>query len=135
MSEKATDKAVKREHKSTKTTRGNSLRGNSITTTSITWPQMNVGDCSQLNCELLFESDGSGTFSCSTWTNHTVFGDVWHSTFDVFDANGVRLFVLGDWDSPSMNVGSTPGQTWGFPFRFPVDSFDRIASATQYYSC
>jgi hypothetical protein len=125
----------KREGKPTKAVRGRSQRNHDLETKTVKWLQMNVGDCSQLNATLVFESDGSGVFSCSTWTNHTVFGDTWHSTFAVYDVNNVRLFTLGEWDSPSMNVGNTPGIAWSNQFKFPAAQFEAIDNVTQYYSC
>jgi hypothetical protein len=135
VTEHSKEGAEKREGKPTKAVRGRSQRDHDLETKTVTWLQMNVGDCSQLNAKLVFESDGSGVFSCSTWTNHTVFGDTWHSTFVVYDVNNIRLFILGEWDSPSMNVGNTPGISWSIQFKFPAAQFEAIDNVTQSYSC
>ena len=135
MTEESKKQPEKREGKPAKVEQGKSQRNPHLLTKTVSWPQENVGDCSQLNATLVFESDGSGVFSCSTWTNHTVFGDTWHSTFVVYDANNVRLFILGEWDSPSMNVGHTPGIGWSYQFKFPAAQFEAIASVTQNFSC
>jgi hypothetical protein len=135
VSEESKKQPEKREGKPAKVELGKSQRNPELLNKTVHFPQYNVGDCSQVNATLIFESDGSGVFSCSTWTNHTVWGDTWHSTFAVYDAHNVRLFVLGEWDSPSMNVGNRPGVAWSYQFKFPAAEYEAIASITPYYAC
>ncbi len=49
----------------------------------------------------MFRSDGVGTFDATVWTDQTSSGDVWHSTFDLSDNDGIFLFVLREINSPT----------------------------------
>lgn len=99
------------------------------------WPEIHPdrSDCRQDNGKMIFNSDGSGSWSCRTSTSQSVFGDIWHSTFSVKDGNGADLFGLGEYNSPNMSPGRE--YPWGASFSFRPEFFDRIAGVTQYSRC
>jgi hypothetical protein len=100
------------------------------------FPELHSGDCQQDNGALTFYSNGTGTWTCTTLTHHTHFGDVWHSSFDVKANDGTHLFNLGTFDSPRMDDGSPPPRyNWAARFTFRPDLFDLIGRVTQHYSC
>lgn len=85
---------------------------------------------------LTFLSNGTGTWSCTTWTDHTHSGDTWAASFSVLAANGAGLFNLGEFRGPRMDDGDPPPRYgWSRGFAFNPDQFDAIASATEHYSC
>lgn len=107
-----------------------------VASKSWVWPQLHYGDCQQDNGTIIFNSDGTGSWSCQTLTYHTFFGDVWHADFDVYATNGAFLFSLGTFDSPEMDDGNPPPvYPWGPPFVFNPDFFDAIGGVNQRYSC
>src|SRR5262249_12299202 len=59
-----------------------------IRTKVFTWGELRAGDCHQITGVLTLLSNGTGSWSCTTWTDHTHSGDVWHSTFNVLTAAG-----------------------------------------------
>jgi hypothetical protein len=107
-----------------------------VRTKTFTWPELHHGDCQQNNGTMTFNSNGTGSWSCTTRTYQTHSGDVWHSNFDVSAGNGAFLFGLGTFNSPRMNDGNPPPvYPWGAPFSFQPDFFDAIGKVTQRYSC
>ena len=106
-----------------------------VLTKSLRWPELHSGDDQQDNGTLVFHSDGTGTWSCTTLTYHTHTGDVWHCSFDVKGSNGATLFHLGTFNSPRMNDGNPPPKySWSAQFAFPPDFYGAISTATQHYS-
>lgn len=100
------------------------------------WSQLDAGDCHQINGTLTFYSDGTGSWSCTTWTDHTHSGDTWRTSFNVQTAAGAGLFNLGEFDSPRMDDGNPPPRYgWSNAFSFNSDQFDAIGLVTQNYSC
>jgi len=94
---------------------------------SATWPELHVGDCQQNNGTLTLNSDGSATFTATTLTYHTHFGDVWHSTFRFRTTSGFNLFSRGAFDSPRMDDGDPPPHYAMFAsFGFDPAAFDSI---------
>lgn len=87
------------------------------------WNEINAGDCHQINGTLMFRSDGVGTFDATVWTDHTSSGDVWHSTFDLSDNDGIFLFVINEISSPTTYGAhvSMHGQ-----FNFPAGKFGSL---------
>ena len=70
----------------------------------------------------------------AVWTREHNHSDIWHISFDITDANGTRLFTLGQWDSPPMSAGPRSRPThyyhaWNQAFHFPADLLIQISSA------
>ena len=106
-----------------------------VQTKVLKFGELHSGDDQQDNGTLVFHSDGTGTWSCTTLTYHTHSGDVWHCSFDVKGSNGAVLFNLGTYNSPRMNDGNPPPKyNWSVPFAFPTYFYQAISSATQHYS-
>lgn len=102
----------------------------------LSWSSIHSGDCQQDHGQLLFHSDGTGTWSCTVLTYRTHTHDVWHSRFDVKGANGAILFSLGTFNGPQMSDGNPPPHyPWIAQFAFNPDFFDAIASASQHSNC
>jgi hypothetical protein len=107
-----------------------------VRTITFSWPELHSGDCQQDNGTMVFNSDGTGSWFCTTLTYQTHTHDVWHASFDVQANNGAHLFNLGTYDSPGMSDGNPPPvYSWGVPFAFDPDLFDAIGGVTQHYSC
>jgi Family of unknown function (DUF6294) len=105
-------------------------------TKALRWGQIHRGDCQQDNGTLIFHSDGTGSWSCTTLTYHTHSGDIWHASFNIYGANGAFLFNLGTYNSPRMDDGNPPPvYRWGIPFSFNPDFYGAIHHAVQYCSC
>jgi len=103
---------------------------------TITWGELRAGNGHQVNGTLTFLSNGTGTWSCTTWTDQTHSGDTWRSSFNVLTSAGAALFNLGEFASPRMDDGNPPPRYgWSNPFSFNAGEFDAIGSATQHYSC
>jgi hypothetical protein len=102
------------------------------------WPDLGSGDCHQTGGMLVCTPDGSATFSCTTWTTFSHFGDIWHTTIKVQDAAGNTLFDTQTADSPRMTA-TDPITTYNWNFTYPFDKSlsARIngGTATQYYAC
>lgn len=101
---------------------------------TMSWGDLAAGDCHQTGGVLTFVSDGTGTWQCTTWTDHTHSGDIWHSDFQVVDGSGALLFPLGTFDSPRMNDDGS-STYWTQQFTYEPTLYDQIASANQTYSC
>ena len=105
------------------------------------WDMMSDRLCTLEGAELVFNPDGTGTFSGKVWTRkHSFESDIWHISFDVTDANGTRLFTLGEWNSPPMNAGprSSPRyyyHSWNQAFKFPADLLNQISSTVPKNQC
>lgn len=105
-------------------------------TKALKWNPVHVGDCEQDNGQLVFHSDGTGTWSCTVLTYQTHTHDVWHSSFDIKGLNGATLFSLGTFDGPPMSDGNPPPRySWTHAFAFPPDFFNAITSAVQHSRC
>ena len=103
---------------------------------SVSWGELRSGDCHEINGVLTFYSNGTGSWSCTTWTDQTHSGDTWQSNFQVLTGAGAGLFNLGPFKSPRMDDGNPPPRyNWGNPFSFNADQFDAIGRANQSYSC
>ncbi|MFC0438086.1 DUF6294 family protein [Kutzneria buriramensis] len=105
---------------------------------SAVWDELHVGDCQQDNGTIVIRSDGTGDWSADTLTYHTVFGDIWHSSFDFYTTAGFHLFGVGTFDSPRMNSGNPPPRYhWGAHFLFNPADFNSIDifKTMQHYSC
>lgn len=103
---------------------------------SVTWGELRAGDCHQIEGRLTFFSNGTGTWSCTTWTDHTHSGDTWRSSFQVLTGGGAGLFNLGTYNGPRMDDGNpSPRYNWGNPFTFDPNQFDAIGQVNQRYSC
>ena len=112
------------------------IKMHTLQTKVLTWPELHRGDCQQDGGKMLFHSDGTGTWSCTTLTYQTHTHDVWHARFAIKGSNGATLFNVGQFDSPGMSDGNPPPKyTWVRQFAFPPDFFNAIASATQTCSC
>jgi len=105
-----------------------------VTSKAVGWGQLSAGDCHQSGGALTFNSDGTGLFACTTWTDHTHSGDYWHSSFSVLNSAGAVIFTLGQYNSPRMSDGG-PSYYWTQAFTFQAAQYDAIASVTQTYSC
>ena len=107
-----------------------------LRTKVLTWQELHRGDCQQDDAQLIFHSDGTGTFHCATKTYHTHSGDVWHASFSVKGSNGAVLFSTATFNSPRMNDGNPPPvYRWTAQFAYEPDYFDGISSAVQHCSC
>ncbi len=102
------------------------------------WPEIGRGDCRQRGGRLTLYSDGTGFWSCTTWTYHTTTHDVWHCNFIIRSAQGAELFRTPRFSSPDMDDGNPPPEYhWGKPFVFNPDLFEaaKKGTAAQYCSC
>ena len=100
-----------------------------------TWDELRSGDDHQVDGTLTFRSNGTGHWSCTTWTDHTRTGDKWHSSFTVLDAHGHELFKLGTYDSPREDDGHpSPRYSTNADFQFDRAKFNDIAIVIQHYS-
>lgn len=107
-----------------------------IQTKRFTWGSLHRGDCEQDGGQILFHSDGTGTFTCTTLTYHTHSGDVWHASFSAKGSNGAVLFTTGTFNSPRMNDGNPPPKyTWAAQFSYLPEYFQGIAQVAQNCSC
>jgi len=103
---------------------------------TFTWGELFAGDCHQISGTLTLFSNGTGSWSATTWTDHTHSGDVWHSTFNVLTNGGASLFNLGEFNSPRMDDGNPPPRYgWFNSFAFNADQFDAIGQVFQNSSC
>ena len=103
---------------------------------SLTWGELRAGDCHLVNGVLTFYSNGTGSWFCTTWTDHTHSGDTWQSSFQILTSGGAGLFNLGAFKSPRMDDGNPPPRyNWGNPFSFNPAQFDAIGGANQSFSC
>jgi hypothetical protein len=92
-----------------------------------------AGDC-HLSGVLTLHSDGRAHWDATTWTDSSTFGDIWHSTLKVLDANNQELLGFGVWDSPIMYPGG--GQYhWTKDATFAPEFFNQVATATSEGSC
>jgi hypothetical protein len=105
-----------------------------VTAIAFSWGALSAGDCHQSGGTLTFRSNGTGTWQCTTWTDHTHSGDYWHCSFQVKNAGGGVLFPLGQWDSPRMSDGG-PSYYWTHDFTFEPSLYGAIAAVNQTYSC
>jgi hypothetical protein len=100
------------------------------------WNQVDRGDCHQTGGLLILRSDGVGTFDAVVWTDHTVLGDVWHSSFAVNADDDKSLFTAGEFDSPSTHGAKVQMHA---QFNFPPEKFSRLpkdpARVVQACSC
>jgi hypothetical protein len=96
------------------------------------WSPIQTGNCHQIDGTLMLRSDGHGTFDATIWTDHTVFGDVWHAWFQVYDKDKIFLFPIGNIDSPK-----THGEHEHMhgEFTFPAGKFSPAAIVVQNSSC
>jgi hypothetical protein len=107
-----------------------------IATKQLRFSELRAGDCHQIDGTLTFMSNGTGTWSCRTWTDHNHSEDTWAASFSVLAANGAGLFKLGEFRGPRMDDGDPlPRYGWSRGFAFNPDQIDAIASATEHYSC
>ena len=107
-----------------------------LQTKVLTWAELHRGDCQQDAARIMFHSDGTGTFSCTTLTYQTHSGDYWRASFAVKGANGAVLFSLGQFSSPRMSDGNPPPKyPWSAQFSYNPDFFQAISSASQNCSC
>jgi hypothetical protein len=56
------------------------------------WGELHYGDCQQDGGQIVFHSDGTGTFSCTTLTYQTYSGDTWGCSFVVNEVNNNAIF-------------------------------------------
>lgn len=94
---------------------------------------LHAGDCHQTGGHLVFYPEGSFEFSATTWTDHTISGDVWHSNFIVYDANGATLFATSVYNSPTMWTGQS--YSYNAAGQYVPQLYQAIASVTPFYSC
>jgi hypothetical protein len=136
MSEMKTSDIEQQESKSTILTEEFALAqlNDGLQSKTFTWNEIRAGDCHEVSGTVLLVSDGRGKFTCTTWTDHTHSGDVWHASFTVLDRFGLTLFQFGGFDSPRMNDGG-PRYPWEADFNYPAQHFDAAVSITQYSSC
>jgi hypothetical protein len=107
-----------------------------LQTKSFNWGSLHRGDCEQDGGRILFHSDGTGTFTCTTLTYHTHSGDVWHDNFTVKGSNGAAFFSTPTFNSPTMNDGNPPPKySWSAQFSFQPQFFSGIAQVSQNCSC
>ncbi|KAG0314029.1 hypothetical protein BGZ99_008429, partial [Dissophora globulifera] len=97
------------------------------------WGDLSAGDCHQTGGHLEFYSNGFFTFSATTWTDQTFSGDVWHSQFRAYSADGTRLVTTQVFNSPTMGTGQT--YDYDVVGRFDPSIYNDIYSVTQSYSC
>ncbi len=111
-------------------------RAQAVQSVVFTWGELRFGDCHQINGRLTLSSDGTGSWSCTTWTDHTHSGDNWQCHFDVLSGDGASLFNTPQFTSPRMDDGDPPSRyQWGNAFAFNPDLFDAIGQVEQSYSC
>jgi len=100
------------------------------------WEDFGRGDCHQTQGKLILSANGTGYWSCVTWTDHTHTHDVWHCHFDVVTAQQAKLFNKPQFDSPDMSDGDPPPHyEWGNAFTFDGDKYDAIGGVLQYCGC
>lgn len=94
------------------------------------------GACKQTRGQLVLNSDGTGTWTCSTTSCNCTNGEVWHTDFALKDANGSVLFGLGPFYSPLIRAGQSASEaSWSTSFTFSVELFSDIHSAVQHCGC
>ncbi len=87
------------------------------------WDPLNSGDCHLKDGKLSVRSDGQATFTASMWTDHSTFGDHWHSAFWFNDPSGRQFLLFG----PSSGPGTTGSQVQiSFSFSFHSDLFSKL---------
>ncbi|RXH54816.1 hypothetical protein [Granulicella sibirica] len=101
-------------------------------------PGVACGECQQDPGKLVFNADGSGTWSCTTtnWDeNRTA---TWHTDFALQDSAGKTLFGIGPFYSLCMEPRSQ-GHAYAHicirQFEFPTAYFAEIVSVSQNYGC
>jgi hypothetical protein len=101
------------------------------------WPQLFVGDCVEVaGATLTLRSDGSASFECVTFTNHTHSGDHWWAGFLLQDKDGVTLHNEGYHEGPRMDDGNPPPRyRWSFNFNFNASIFNAITKVYYSYKC
>lgn len=102
------------------------------------WDPLSNGDCHQYDGRIVLRSDGTGTWSATTYTDDTRSGDYWHSDFIVYTAQGTRLFGAGPFSSPEMDDGeggTPPRYQWGQDFTFDPGLYAGAARINQKYRC
>ncbi len=98
-----------------------------------TWGPLRSGDCNLINGTLTLYSDGHATWTSTTWTNHTYFGDVWHIHFDLKTRGGTRLYTTATLDSPKMYVGRQYRFNGQLAFNRAI--YSAVGRVTAYSSC
>ena len=96
------------------------------------WVDQRAGDC-HLSGVLTLFPDGKARWAATSWTDHTVSGDIWHETLQVLDGQKHPLFGFGVWDSDRMFVGDR--DNWSKESTFPAGFFDNAAGAESSGSC
>lgn len=114
--------------------------GQGIRQKTYTFVNMHSGDCRIADGAagnlLGFNSLGKGSWTCTTWTNHTHSGDKGHIEFWVYTSTGNLLFHLGEFDGPRMDDGNPPPHyRWQNLFEFDANLFDAIGKVSARYSC
>ncbi|MEV3857096.1 DUF6294 family protein [Streptomyces sp. NPDC050095] len=102
-----------------------------------TWGDLSYGDCHQTNGRIVLSDDGTGTWNCTTWTDETHSGDIWHCRFEFQDQFGNQIFGVRA-DSPEMDDGEggpSPHYDWGIQFPTDPGEVSRVERAVQFYSC
>ncbi|WP_415858593.1 DUF6294 family protein [Burkholderia ubonensis] len=83
-------------------------------------------------------ADGTGSFSCTTYTSMTHSGDVWHISFSFHSAKALpggsdHLFSV-DGRGPRMDDGG-PQYPWNFDFTFDRKLWGYIALVDETSRC
>lgn len=98
-----------------------------------TFGSLVAGDCGQFKGTMHFYPDGTGLYECTSYTDSTNRGDIWHSHFDLENAGGGILFTCETADSPTMWPDKF--YQWGWTFSYPSSIYTQIAQIVQRYSC
>ena len=107
-----------------------------VQTTVFSWPELNSGDCHQIDGRLAISSDGSAVFTVTTWTDHTHSGDVWHTQFQLLDHTQTPLVTSPNFDSPRMDDGNpSPRYEWAKSFQYNAELYPAVEAVMQWYSC
>ena len=105
---------------------------------TFTWNQLQVGNCIQDNATLTMLSDGTAHFTSIVFTNQTHSGDHWWTSFDLRDADKVRLGTVPFHEGPRMddgNGGPPPHYNFNFDFTFDPAIWARVAIIYNGYKC
>jgi hypothetical protein len=102
------------------------------------WGELHAGDCVMLEgATLTLFPTGFATFDATTLTHHTVFGDVWHASFQIRNEAGFVLFTVGEFNSPTM-TDEGKEYIWinfGVPYDNRGFTEGVFAQAWMYFSC
>jgi hypothetical protein len=82
------------------------------------WDPLKVGNCHQVGATLTFWLDGQARFNATISTDHTWFGDIWHSGFVVQDDFGHILYEGPQGAISSQKTHGAPVSMEGY-FNYP----------------